>query len=114
VGLIGGGSLLVLLGLVLSVFHLATAYGRVKLCVAAGRLSVVESNFLGTRSREWDRNQIAAIRASVEPRYNAKDLVVQLHGGSRQEMLGHCTADDLKWVATLLRDALQVPSGVGS
>jgi hypothetical protein len=103
----------VLLGLFGVVCQLATAFGRVKVCVATCRLSVVEADFLGTRGHEWDRDQVAAIRASIEPRFNAKSLVVQSRDGSRKELLDHCPADDLKWVAALLRDALGVPAAQG-
>ena len=64
----------------------------------------------GTRTFEWDRDEIATIRARIEPRYNARGLVVQSRDGSREEMLDHCPADDLKWVAALLRDTLGVPA----
>src|SRR6185369_11324439 len=109
-GFVGGCGLAVLLGLLGAACQLATAYGRVMLRVDARRLSVAESGVLGGRVRAWDRGRLRAIRAAIDPGSGARSVVVELDDGSRAELLDHCPAEDVKWVAAVLRGALGVPA----
>jgi hypothetical protein len=97
----------------------AVNLGRRRATLTAGKsgLTIVQSGPFGTKRREFRREEIAAVRAdtsNVEVN-NRRVLELQIHPvtGKKVGLLVNREADELRWMATELRNALGVPAKQG-
>ncbi|MBN9118692.1 MAG: hypothetical protein J0I06_05970 [Planctomycetes bacterium] len=116
-GLIGGEPvgvffLLVGLALILAAVH----YGRKRavLAVVGDRLLTFETGPLGSRRREFGRAGLLDIacgpsNVSVNNKPLPQLQIVPAHNNQRVGMLTGRDEDELKWIATVLRQALGIP-----
>jgi hypothetical protein len=68
----------------------------------------------GVRRRNWNREQIAALRPSFELGSSRSDdagLAVILHDGAQMKIAAG-RPEEMRYVATLLRQQLDVPAAV--
>ena len=84
--------------------------------VEGRQLRVTTKGLFGTKERRWDRDEIAAIRAD---RSNMEvndrpviELQIQPRTGKKTGLLAGRNEQELRWLATRLRQALQVPARV--
>jgi hypothetical protein len=84
--------------------------------VAENALEILESDFFGTRSHQWrakDLIAISAIRKKCEDSEGSINwtisLGIQAKDGSTGRLLTNRDQAELEWIATLLRQTLQVP-----
>jgi hypothetical protein len=91
---------------------------RAVLAVIGDRLEIHLLSPLGNRRYEWGRDELAGIR--VESTFVSDgdggghwktDLCTQPHSGQPVHLLDHRKKPELEWIATELRQALQVPAG---
>ena len=87
-----------------------------ELVVEGRQLRVTTKGLFGTKERRWDRDEIAAIRAD---RSNMEvndrpviELQIQPRTGKKTGLLAGRNEQELRWLATRLRQALQVPARV--
>ena len=100
--------LLGLLAIGVALEALGCGFRRTVLTVAGNRFTLQETMWQGAiRKRAWPRSEIAAldVDSSAVPR-----LTLHLATRRRKSLLLYRTEDELLWIATLLREALQKPS----
>ena len=80
----------------------------------ASRLGVETQGLFGTKRREWARAEISAIRADASGmEVNERPVIeLQIHpsSGKKVGLLAGRKEDELRWMATRLRRALNVPA----
>jgi hypothetical protein len=82
----------------------------------SGRLRAETKGLFGTKQREWSRDEITAIRADrsgIEVNdHPVIELELQIHprAGKKVGLLAGRNEDELRWMATRLRRALNVPA----
>jgi len=100
------------IGLLAAAAHLGKR--QAMLCVSGGRLSVDQRGLFGAKHREWQRDDIAAIRADASNmEVNDRPLTeIQIHPvvGKKVGLLAGRCEDELRWIASELRRALGVPA----
>lgn len=83
------------------------------LYVEGDRLRVEIKGLFGTKTREWQRSELAAIRADASgAEINNRpviELQVHLRTGKKVGLLAGRDEAELRWIAARLRAALQVP-----
>jgi hypothetical protein len=88
---------------------------RATLSISAGSLTIDESGIF-TRSAQWTRDEIVAIRVGTSTVHDSNlpkfELQVVPAVGSRYRTLDSLDKEELLWMATLLRQALDVPAAV--
>jgi hypothetical protein len=103
-----------LIGVGLIAFAQNLARRRTTFLVEGGRLKATQSGPFGTREREWQRNEIAAIRADASGmEVNERPVIdLQVHPiiGKKVGYLASRDENELRWIATELRRALNVPA----
>ena len=100
------------LGLTIAAIHMGKR--RATLAVEGGNLKCVQIGPFGTKQREWRRGEIAAIRAdrSGMEVNNRQVIELQIHpvSGRKVGLFGGRDDDELRWIASELRRALNVPA----
>jgi hypothetical protein len=84
--------------------------------VEGGRLLVEVRGLFGGTRREWDAGELLAVRADSGFEVNDRPVLeLQVHPaeGKRWGMLAGRDDDELRWMATRLREALGLPGRVG-
>jgi hypothetical protein len=85
-----------------------------ELVVEGRQLRVTTKGLFGTKQRSWSRDDIAAIRADRSGmEVNDRPVMeLQIHPrlGKKVGLLGGREEAELRWLATRLRQALQVPA----
>ncbi|HEY5311827.1 MAG TPA: hypothetical protein VIK18_04885 [Pirellulales bacterium] len=97
-------------------YHLGSR--RAQIAVAGNRLLIVHRSVWDNWQREWERNQLAAIRAAeFDARCDNKQLlqlqIVPRHGPVIRLFSGR-EEPELVWIATLIRRALDLPAETAS
>ena len=91
---------------------------RATLIVESGRLALTQTGIWGTKHRMWERGEIAAIRADKSGmEMNDRPVIeLQIHpvAGKKAGFFGGRDDDELRWIATELRQALDVPASSDS
>jgi hypothetical protein len=87
---------------------------RVELAVRDGVLTVLQSDLFGTRQRQWRCEDVADVLVRHHPDSDGPDhweLEIQDHAGAghRFRLLAYQDAGELRWLATVLRQALRCP-----
>ena len=89
---------------------------RATLEAGSGSLRIHESTLFGNRYREWRPGEIAAIRAdnSGMAVNDVPIIELQIHPavGKKVGLLAGRKDDELRWIASELRKALNVPARV--
>jgi hypothetical protein len=87
---------------------------RTDFAAGHGRLSAVRTGLLGVKRYAWAREEIAAIRAGPSSTIVQNERLMQLQivprTGKPVGLLTGRAANELAWIATLLRRALDVPA----
>lgn len=87
---------------------------RAAVGVAGGRLLIVETSLFGSKQREYQPHEIAAVRAAPSGQSDDFEGLVELQivtaDGPRQSYLCGRDKHELFWIATLIRQALEVPA----
>jgi hypothetical protein len=103
-----------LIGLALMIGAVRVGRRRTSLVVESGKLSMTQTDPFGTKHREWQRGEISAIRADAsEMKSNHRWIIeLQIHpvAGKKVGMLAGRKDDELRWLATELRRALNAPA----
>ncbi len=91
---------------------------RAVLAIVGDRLMVFQSGIFGGKRGEWSRAQIARVCAgpSGEETNSQPVLELQIHPqqGKKFGLLAGRETDELRWLASVLRQALHVPETTGS
>jgi hypothetical protein len=86
---------------------------RAELAVAGNRLLVVHTSSRGVERHEWQRDELAAIYVGASKASSNGKPLMQLHivprGGKKFSCFAGRDEQELAWIATVLRDALDVP-----
>ena len=89
---------------------------RATLSVESGALRVTQTTLFGTKQREWRLREIAAIRADASGMAvnNVPIIELQIHPrvGKKAGFFAGRDEQELRWLATELRHALNVPARV--
>jgi hypothetical protein len=100
------------LGLLAGAINLGRRTAR--LTVEGGRLRIETVGLFGAKQQEWSRGEIAAIRADASGmEVNHRPVIeLQIHPvtGKKVGLLGGRDVAELRWLATRLRRALDVPA----
>jgi hypothetical protein len=87
---------------------------RAEVLAESGRLQIQTTGLFGTKQREWARGEVAAVRmdASGMEVNERPVLELQVHPvtGKKAGFLAGRDEAELRWMAALLRRALQVPA----
>ena len=99
------------LGLLASAIHLGRRTATLE--VDAGRLCVETRGLFGTKRREWTRGDVSAIRADASGMEVNEQPVIELQihprAGKKVGLLAGRKEEELRSMATRLRQALNVP-----
>jgi hypothetical protein len=100
------------LGLIGGAIHMTIH--RAEIAFAAGRLLVLQFGLFGKRRHEWAMEELVAIRAAASDTSVGKRSLMQLQivptGGKTVSLLTGRDDQELAWIATLLRGALNLPA----
>ena len=100
------------IGLLVGAIHMGRRSATLE--ADAGRLRVETRGLFGTKQREWPRAELSAIRAGASGiEVNERPVIeLQVHpsSGKKVGLLGGRKGDELRWLATRLRRALNVPA----
>lgn len=106
------GCVALAIGLLTSSIHMGRRTAALE--VDAGRLRVETRGLFGTKRREWTRADINAIRADASGmEVNERPVIeLQIHpcAGKKMGLLAGRKEDELCWMASRLRRALNVPA----
>ena len=100
----------------LGMMALAVHMGRrtAEIVADAGRLRVETKGLFGTKQLDWSRDEITALRAdrSGMEVNNRPVIELQIHPRDRKKvgLLAGRNENELRWMATRLRRALNVPA----
>lgn len=87
---------------------------RAVIAVAAGHLIITQSSLFGIKTREWPREQLAAVRAGPSGMAINDVPVIELQvlprDGRKFGLLSGRDTAELEWLATVLRRALNLPA----
>ncbi|HEY7329624.1 MAG TPA: hypothetical protein VH592_18440 [Gemmataceae bacterium] len=93
------------------------AWRRTVIAVAGDSLQIVESGLLGTRRRHWSETDLLGVGVRSDSWQNSKgntrwtiSLTVQSRQGGMYRLLSYREKAELEWIATVLRQALRLPS----
>ncbi len=98
-------------GLCLFLLYKAIDFGRTCGCVAVAgtELLVLHVGLLGTQQYTWQRQDLKAVRAGLGDFDFMQLLIIPRQGKRVGVFVGRHEAE-LWWLATLVRDALQLPA----
>jgi hypothetical protein len=91
----------------LMLYWLNAGRKRVALAVVDDKLLIFETGPLGSKRREFARAELLDIACRET---NVPDLLIVMQDKETVELLAGRNADELKWIATVLRQALGIPS----
>jgi hypothetical protein len=83
---------------------------RVALAVRGDALTVLQSNLFGSSQRQWRRDEVADVFVLHHPDSEAPDrweLQIQPREGNPFRLLAYRDVSELRWLATVLRQALR-------
>lgn len=106
--------LFVLIGVAMLLAAVNMGRRRAVIAVAAGHLIITQSNLFGMKTRDWPREQLAAIRAGHSGMEVNEVPVIELQviplDGRKSGLLAGRDTAELEWLATTLRRALDLPA----
>jgi hypothetical protein len=89
---------------------------RAEIAVAGGSLLILQTGLTGKKHYEWRRDELLAIRAGASGNTSNGKPMIELqivpHAGKQVGFLLGREDSELAWIATLLRNALELPAEV--
>lgn len=87
---------------------------RATISVTRSELQITQDGLFGTKSRTWRREEISAVRADASGLTvnNVPVIELQIHpvAGKKAGLLAGRNEEELRWIATEMRQALNVPA----
>ncbi len=100
------------IGILFSALHMGRREAAI--AVTGGSLMVLQTGLFRSKSREWQPGEIAAIRSGPSGMevndVPVMELQIMPKDGKKFGLMGGYNEQELAWVATLLRQALDVPA----
>jgi hypothetical protein len=108
------GGFFAFLGLVCLAIGIQVALGRAAIAVSHGQLMIAQAGPLRSKQRQWDGTNLAAIRVGPSgTQMNNQDLPelqIVPQGGKKVGLFAGRDQAELEWLATRLRQLLNVPA----
>lgn len=118
IGAIAGLAFLVLVGLAMLAGAVQMGRRRAVLAVVGPLFMVLQVGPFGRQRRQWQVNQIRDIRTGPGRMSSAGEPVIELQvlptGGKMVRLLGGRDEEELRWLATVLRQGLRREAGTVS